>query len=586
MGYSDDSIFGGYYSLSEDTNKTSARSDETEEGVVGEEQEELNLKLSDEELLALSKIWKTDWDKISTDLILKQDKNENAWLGKLGEGEVRDNVIFEALETFLPNATRQNPVPVVLTDDPMGQDQASNVQKMLAFQADRLKMKIVGKQVLRDWCLYYFGVAKVGWDYIENDISVKRVRPQRLILDPQGSIGTTGYTGRYIGEMRRDSASTLIKRFPKKETFIKEKVEKKMGTSLNYTEWWTPEYIFWEYEGEVLAKYRNPHWNYDGVETVTDEYGIQSEQEVKGTNHFTTLKMPYVFLSIFNTGKLPVDDTSLIEQVTPLQNIVNKRTEQIDRNADAMNNGWIISGDAFTKDQATEFVRRMNRGEAGWVPSGDVNTAAKRDQAAPLPQFVFQDLLDKREEIKNIFGIRGLTAQGIMNEKTVRGKFEIKGSDGDRMSYITEFLEQFNDDIYNWMVQLFYVYYDEEHTAAILGDDKAVEVIRIKNTDLNLKLLVSVKEGSMIPKDPLSKRNEAIDLWAAGAIDPKTLMERLDDPDPQSRVESLLKWEMAKASGNPMIFLEEGTPQPAMPIPQQTSVTPQTPAVPGLPQIQ
>lgn len=573
-----DSIFGGYRSLSDNTNKVSQGSEEDEEGIQGEEQGELSLKDSDDELLALSKVWKDDWQSTEEGLEIRRNINEASWLGNVGGKATEDNVIFEALETFLPNATRQNPTPVVLTDAPDGIELATNVQKMLGYQTDRLKQKIVNKQCLRNWSLYYLGVVKMGWDFIENDITEKVIRPQKLILDRNSTIGTEGYTGRYIGEYRTDSADILVQRFPKKKKHIKELVNEKMGTNITYIEWWTPKYLFWELEGEVLGKHKNPHWNYDGKEMVTDDYGEQVEREVRGTNHFAQPKMPYVFLSIFNIGKSPVDDTSLIEQVLPLQMGVDNRSRQIDRNADAMNNGWIISGDQFTKDQATDFVRRMNQGEAGWVPTGDVNSAAKRDQAAPLPQFIFQDLMDKRNEIKNIFGVRGSTPQGIMNERTVGGKIEIKGQDVDRLSLITEFLEQFNDDIYNWMVQLFYVYYDEVHTAAILGEDKAMEVIQLKAEDMNLKLLVSVKEGSMIPKDPLTRRNEAVDLWAAGAIDPKTLMERLDDPDPQARVEQLMKWEQAKMTGQPMMFLQEEG-QPGMPG-MAPEMAPQAPPAP------
>ena len=35
----------------------------------------------------------------------------------------------------------------------------------------------------------------------------------------------------------------------------------------------------------------------------------------------------------------------------------------------------------------------------------------------------------------------------------------------------------------------------------------------------------------MIPKDPLLRRNEAIDLWGMGAIDPLSLYIALDYPD-------------------------------------------------------
>ena len=60
---------------------------------------------------------------------------------------------------------------------------------------------------------------------------------------------------------------------------------------------------------------------------------------------------------------------------------------------------------------------------------------------------------------------------------------------------------------------MMYVYYDQEHYSNVLGVDNQFEFDTLTNQELwQTKLLVSVKEGSMIPKDPLLKRNEAIDL--------------------------------------------------------------------------
>jgi len=87
------------------------------------------------------------------------------------------------------------------------------------------------------------------------------------------------------------------------------------------------------------------------------------------------------------------------------------------------------------------------------------------------------------------------------------------------------------------------VYYDEPHIASIIGSENTFETVQIRNTDLNRKLTVSVKEGSMIPKDPLTVANQAIDLFAAGAIDPITLHERLDDPNPRETVKKLVEFQ-------------------------------------------
>jgi len=144
----------------------------------------------------------------------------------------------------------------------------------------------------------------------------------------------------------------------------------------------------------------------------------------------------------------------------------------------------------------------------------------------------------------------------LEKKKTVRGKLIVRGQDADRGSLIAEYIEQMTDSIFNWVVQMMYVYYDQEHYSNVMGIDNQIEFSTIINTELwNTKLLVSVKEGSMIPKDPLLRRNEAIDLWSMGAIDPLSLYIALDYPNPKEMVQRLILWK-----SNPMALIQE---QPA-----------------------
>src|SRR3990167_3856413 len=106
-----------------------------------------------------------------------------------------------------------------------------------------------------------------------------------------------------------------------------------------------------------------------------------------------------------------------------------------------------------------------------------------------------------------------------------------------------------------------YVYYDDAKIAAVLGTEDASETIMLHKSDLNRKLLVSVKEGSMLPQDPLNKRNEAIDLWNARALDPITLFDRLEFPNPKEMAKNLFLWMSNPAA----LFPEIAPPAPALP---------------------
>jgi hypothetical protein len=99
---------------------------------------------------------------------------------------------------------------------------------------------------------------------------------------------------------------------------------------------------------------------------------------------------------------------------------------------------------------------------------------------------------------------------------------------------------------------MMFVYYEEEHLIAD-ADAQATQLIRLKNDQFPLlkSLNVTVKEGSLIPKDPLTQRNEAIDLWSASAIDPKTLYKKLDYPDPEEAAKQLLLWKLVSEGALP-----------------------------------
>ena len=549
-------ILDGVISLAQDINKwkDSDKKDNLE-GVLNKAPE-LSLDMPDEELLKLSKKWKEKWSKYYPNIRKKQDENEKYWIGKHfnsllysdSKRPIQDNAIFEAIETYLPKATSKNPEPVVSADNtPEGQALAKTVQMFLQYLADNLRLKLRIKRSVRFWALYYLGVMKISWSEKKNDIKLETLRPHKLILDPDGYIDDDmQYTGDYIGEYKKDSAAVLKKRFPDKSSIIDEMTEGEDGSQVQYIEWWSDQYLFWELKNKVLGKVKNPHWNYQ----PTDDQGQPVIDPMTGQpqvahNHFGSSQKPYIFLSMFNLSKHPYDETSVFEQNLSNQDLLNKRNKQIDKNIDGMNAGWVISGEnsGLTKEQASQAVEALRKGDAIYIPSGIPDQAVKRQTGEGLPADVYNDRNQMRTRLQDIFGVRGYTVSGIQQERTVAGKQNIVQQDDVRMGGgIIEYIEQFSDQIFNWMVQMMYVYYDEAHSASVIGKEKTQEYITLKNDQLNRKLTISVKEGSLIPKDPLSLSQQAQELGGAQLIDPITMFDRLGFPDPKETAKRLFLW--------------------------------------------
>lgn len=522
---------------------------------------------SDTEILELVSVWKDKYRKYYMDGVeASQTLAFEYWIGKqrsddadqVGSSLLVDNKIFEAIETFIPIATRANPDPLVKADpSELGQKLAKDIKNILVYEADRLKLRKVLKGMLRDWVICRLGIIKVSYNLHTNQIDTEKINPKRWMGDPDGHWDESGFfTGEWQAEKKQMTASKLSEMFPEKAEDILQKAGEKKGTKLEYVEWWYRNRdVFYTLDGGiVLGKFKNPHWNYDipGSEAELDtETGVEirpAQDFVEGKNHFKEPRAPYIGLSIFSTGLQPHDETSLVLQNVGLQDRINKTARQIDKNVEGMNNGMVVS-DAFTADQASQAASALRRGVAIRAPGADVSKAVMRFPPSGLPRDVFQHLEDLRDELRNVFGTSGSTPGGVEQQKTVRGKILINQLDSSRIGGgVTEFLEQIADSTYNFWAQMMFVHFSDAHTIVASGATEGAELIQIKNTDLALlkSLDITVKEGSLIPKDPMTQRNEAIDLWSAGAIDPITFYKRLDYADPMNAAQQLLIWQMVQ----------------------------------------
>ena len=550
--------------------KKSLDEDESEQLMIPE----FESSMSDEEIISLTSQWIGDDASYQKDIKTQQKDNVNYWVGKHyndlqtagTKRPLTDNLIFEAVETFLPIATRATPEANVSTTTGQHDKLTKALQPILNYQGNKTLMRMKLKGATRDWVLSLLGCIKVVWDTTKQDFDIKRVNPTHLIFDKNAEIGVDGtYYGEFLGERKRASARKLSRMFPNKKSYIGTICQGNWGTNLTYIEWNTNFDLFFTLESQVLGKFKNPHWNYDGeIQRKDPNTGAVMTEFVKGKNHFDRPMIPYVFLSIFNLGKRPHDETSLVFQNIPLQDTINKRYQQIDRNVESQNNGIVLSGKYFTKEQAAEAATQLSRGNPLWVPEGNIGDAYKRDQAPALASDVFNHLRDARNELRNIFGTSGSTPEGTESQKSVRGKILINQLDSSRIGGgITEYIELMSGNLYNWFVQMMYVYYTDEKTFPIGLDRNKDEMVSIINTDFTQPVYVTVKSGSLVPKDPLTQRNEAMDLWSAQGIDPISFYEKLDFPNPYESAKDLLTWTMIKEGALPpqTMFPDFGGPQ-------------------------
>ena len=538
-----------------DTNKIPAGNG-SPEGQAGERYDALRLDMTEEELLALRDENEKRYAPYEGKLAPMWKRNMESYLGKRADGQwlveggpVAANLQFEAEETFLAAALAKNPEPVVWADNTTeGNAIASTVKTMLAFHSDQLVIRRKLALMVRQWSVRHLGVLKYGWRTVVNaqgkevgDVDVSNRRIQNFVFDPEGYVDAYGDFIGACGERIEVTAEKLIELFPEHKEYITQQVDGKLGTKVIYTEWWSADdtFTFITFKERVLDKHKNHYFKYaeplnnpltgeEAIDPLTGEAMMTLAR-----NHFSQPKKPYVFLSVYSLQEQPHDITGLIEQNIANQKKISDRSEQIDYNVSASNNGYAYSEDNFTQETAKQASTARRKGNPILVPSGGpIERAIFPLPAQDLPAAIFNEVEIAKQDLRSSWGIQGITSEPEDEDQTARGMIINQQNDTTRIGGgIGDAIEQVADNIFNWLVQLYYVFYDDEHFAAVMGNAKAVEFVTLSNQDLDRQLIISVSPDSLKPKDEITQINLAQALFDKKAIGPKTLLKMLDFPN-------------------------------------------------------
>lgn len=551
------------------------------EGIEGEPEDELSLKLSDEELITLATNTESSYAPYYAKIKLRQQKNLAYYLGAQKSGSpaahldgqsIDSNILWEVCETFLAAALAKNPEPVVYADNSdTGNAISGDVKTLLQYHASELMLRQKMKQVTRYWMVDLLGVGMTFWNDKIKDMDFKICDVKDFIFDTDGYVDAYGDFVGLLGRRVTLSAKALCDLFPKHKEWIMDGLDSKAGTQVTYTEWGDDDIEFSTYRGKVLDKSKNPNFNYG--------------KDAK--NHFAVPKKKYTFLSVYSFGKQPHDVTNIIEQNIPNQNRITRRTEQLDYNISKSNNSDVFSKENFNQEEAKQASMAMAKGNPILVPSGrPISEAIHRMEAPSFPAIAMDELENSKNDLRSIAGTQGITSQSPQTEpKTARGMILQQQYDSTRIGgSIGEALEVFAKGVFNQLVQGYYVYYDDKHYAQVLGTLKAVEYVQLSQSNLsNVRLTVTVSPDSMKPKDELTVMNQALTLWEGEALDIKTLLTILDFPDPQETAAQVWLWQTDKKTYGMMNFPELTQEIQQFMAMQQASQTPQAPQAPQQP---
>lgn len=521
----------------------SKNGDVSPEGVVSDKIDVLDLPMSDDELLDLRDEWEKAYAPYEGRIKEMFKRNMSSYTGRIKgpwsldeEIPVAANLQFEAEETFLAAALAEDPDPVVYSDNtPEGNAISDGVKTMLEFHADQLLIRRKLAIMVRQWSIYQLGVLKPGWDNEVGDVMLENRKIQDFVFDPSGYVDAYGDFCSWMGERITVKADKLIDLFPKHRDYIIEEIGgvKHLGTDVVYTEWWNDDYCFSSFKDVILDKHKNEYFNYKDENAEPDPLTGQMPPEKR--NHFARPKKPYIFLSVFSLQERPHDITGLIEQNIGNQRNITQGLNQIEDNIGQGNNGIAFSEDNFNQETAKQASNALTKGVGKvMVPPGKpINEAIVRIPTSDIPNGYFDNLENNMNNLRSSWGVQGIASQPPKPDETARGQILNQSHDTTRIGGgIGDAIEQIARNAFNWLTQLYMVFYDQPHFAAVMGVGKAVQYIQLQAQDVDRQLIVTVSPNSMKPKDEISEANMATQLFQMGAIGPKILLETLNFPDP------------------------------------------------------
>lgn len=490
----------------------------------------------------------------------RRKQNYKYWVGdQVNAGELRDdlekgadNAIFRNLETFIPIVSARTPE---LTVTPVFKNEqtrqyAQSVGKALPAEWELLQnmQPLVGRGV-RNHQMNFIAVYQYGYDPDTDQFWTEEIDANGLTISRYGDFISREITDKTIGD--------LIEMFPNKKAEILQTQglspalsapKEILDSPAVYLETWTDDMVGWKMGDVALDKMKNPHFDYDGEEVPMPD-GTMAKVKY---NHFKKPKAPFLFLVYFNRGIHLFDDTTLIEQAIGPQDWVNKRKRQIGANADSTNGHWVSSGDYISREEFDKITGGID--EKIWLENGMPSDGLIKITGAPLPDYIYEDLIDSRNVLDNLMGTHATTRGEGGQNKTATQDIMQKDQDYGRVDgYIRDGVEQFAKAWFEAMYHMYLVYRRDDTSIAIPEDDdlesdniifsrsRVPLVAKNDGTIVPVPLVFRVKQGSTLPDDPVSRYMQAKEM--KDILRPRDFFKMAGLPNPRELEKNYLMWQ-------------------------------------------
>jgi len=536
-----------------------------------EDKEQFTVSMSDEDLKTQIDNWNKESQSVYDTLIPVWEQNLQYYHGiQTGielitgkQSKAVENRLFMATETMIPIATSRLPDIEVRSgaEDEQSQIDAGELQDILGFHMERLRIQALSERFLRYMIILRYGVFKIDWDNDEDDVGLSVIDPRRIRIP---KFGRTVNELKFVLEDLELTYDQLVDFFGEKKA---EKVREEGVKKGDYTEQekrqireatfavrevWTNELVVWRAGDIILDKKENPYYNFKN----------------KKKNFFNQPRKPYIIKSLFETSESIIGDTDYFQQMISIQDNINIRKRQIENIiAKVANPPLLVDSDVMSEEQVSSITN-----EEGLIIYGKdaaAGTKIRFESPGQLPNYVFLDLEGSRTTFDNIWGIHSTTRGEREGKETLGGRQLLRAADLGRIDLIARQLERALDEVGEWFTQLIKLFYTEKKSFSISGEDGTIFINNFTNKKVGEGVKPRLVAGSTLPKDEITQRQEAIQLWQLGAIGIKTLYKRLK----MSNIPDALDDFINTKSG--AIFQQGGGGAPQIPPTLPQGITPQ-----------
>lgn len=584
------------------------------------------------------------WEKIR--LIFKTNtavyENKSSWLDSIPylrkSWVVQANRIFVNMESVI-NSLIANPPGITMLpsrDGNVAQDFARKMEGFFRKKYLDLNVKEIVRMGLRN---LYFGrliVIKAFWNPQINDFDYRSIDPRNVRF---GKYARKELDSEFAIEEIEDNLCAVIERFPAKKAELMQKFGLNDDVQLytqnpdvKYKEAWIQDCVIFKLENIILDTIKNPYWDWDGI-LVTDEeeaqltgedgtpegearrtliQGIKNQQETRRAqsptlgatdpnmpqtpelkpyffNYFDNPRKPYIFATIFNNENTPIGRTDMITLSAQLQKGIDKRKMDIDENCELANGILKVDASVMGKSDAQRILFQTK----GIIWGKGVKDGVTREVGGNLPQMVFDDMQDSRNEIDNIMAASSAFRGEREGQETKAGRLALIQQSYLRLNELVQVVDYVYKEIFDWGMQMSKTRYTEYHYAKWMGKEGARETIEIIQDDFETGSEIKIIAGKTLPVDDEFKFEQAQNDVLNGYIAPSDYLEiaQYDNAKELSKNAVLYKQNPAVAVGLPTAQLplphQPGSPTPEQvasvapaPAPAELGITPDPNAVP------